>query len=615
MRKIALIADGWKQYVVYAWAEGMLRKIRASNDDIGIFMYNCFGNWNRDADHQKGEYNIFNLPDLKSFDGIVIDITNIAEASVRKNLINKVLESKVPAISIGVEIPGMYYVGIDNRQPILTIIDHLHNVHNCSKFVFAAGPKENYENFKRVEAYKEGIAKYGLNIDENPIFYGNFEYASGIELMHNYLKKKLEFPDAFICANDNIAVGLCREAEKNGYKVPRDFIITGFDNLEKARFYAPQITTANLDRENIAEKALELLKEIWNDNYPQIFNYVSADILYGESCGCPNNGLVEYREYIKESIDVAAEKEIMSNRLLLMEGKVARQDTFAGKFDIIRDYMKKNNLEGYYVCVDKKLFSPDLDTKFPKFGYDLDNFVIPVAMERKESLEFVSVNEFYSYIYERCAGNLYLFTPIHFSDEAVGFTVIKNPSFLYWNPNWYEMEIGVVHAFQNQFRKDQLRTAVTRLKDIYNRDQLTGIYNRLAFSEYFEKDFEDYNKKGVVNAVFFVDADSFKIMNDTYGHEFGDKVLKKIAQTMSDFIPEHGNVCRYGGDEFVAVYPNATPQNARNYIDQVRGTLQRENISVSIGMTLTTGFSDISLSEYVSIADQNMYKAKRKQKN
>ena len=69
MKKIAMITDGWKRMVTYAWVDGMINRIHELDEDICIYQYNCYGNWRKEKKYNQGEYNIFRLPDLNEFDG------------------------------------------------------------------------------------------------------------------------------------------------------------------------------------------------------------------------------------------------------------------------------------------------------------------------------------------------------------------------------------------------------------------------------------------------------------------------------------------------------------------------------------------------------------------
>ena len=239
MKKVALISDGWKRMFMYAWVDGIMNKINEYSEEICLYQYNCHGNWSKDDFHNQGEYNIFNLPDLSEFDGIILDCNNIVDQGVLEYVIELIRKSNVPAVSIARDIEGFYYVGIDNEKPIKEMMEHMYNVHGCRSFVFAGGPRDNYENERRVGAYRSFLEKYGMSEEDNPVYYGDYDFENGVEFFKDYIESERALPDVVICACDNISVGVCTQAERMGYKVPEDFKVTGFDNLDKASFFRP----------------------------------------------------------------------------------------------------------------------------------------------------------------------------------------------------------------------------------------------------------------------------------------------------------------------------------------------------------------------------------------
>ena len=118
-------------------------------------------------------------------------------------------------------------------------------------------------------------------------------------------------------------------------------------------------------------------------------------------------------------------------------------------------------------------------------------------------------------------------------------------------------------------------------------------------------------RKCVIN---FIDADNFKQINDTYGHEKGDMILKKIANVLVDKCTEEGYVYRYGGDEFIAFFPIDAENDAENFKTGVLEELGKNDIRVSIGVTITDPTSDKSFEDYMRLADQEMYRVKQARK-
>ena len=143
-------------------------------------------------------------------------------------------------------------------------------------------------------------------------------------------------------------------------------------------------------------------------------------------------------------------------------------------------------------------------------------------------------------------------------------------------------------------------------------DELTQINNRYALYDYF--DTEDKSSK--VLAIF--DIDDFKHVNDKYGHVVGDHVLKRVAE-MATKVLDDSFVCRYGGEEFVVILEE---NNFLNRLEQLRNAVEKETMEIEnakIKVTITIGavnhLKDLSLEEWVELADEKMYTGKNTGKN
>ena len=88
--------DGWKRFFTYAWPAGILQRIRESSEEINLYIFNSSGDWSWDADYNTGEYNIYKLPDLNDFDGIVMDVNNIRYPQVIEEIAELVRKRRNP---------------------------------------------------------------------------------------------------------------------------------------------------------------------------------------------------------------------------------------------------------------------------------------------------------------------------------------------------------------------------------------------------------------------------------------------------------------------------------------------------------------------------------------
>ena len=612
MKKIAMITDGWKRMVTYAWVDGIIRRIKELDEDICIYQYNCYGNWRRDKKYNQGEYNIFRLPDLNRFDGVVLDCNFTVDKERQQEMVSMLQKVTVPIISIGHAVDNCYYVGIDNAASMKQMMQHLHQVHGCTTFLYAGGPRGHYENYSRMKAVKDYILEHGLT--DCGSWFGDYEYSTGVEHMNRLAAEGQPFPEAVICANDNIAAGICARAEELGYRVPDDFIVTGFDNMEKAAYFYPQITTINNDRGRIAAAIVDMLHELWAGKQIESFHFVPTTCVYGESCGCPNNGSVDYRQYIKNQLIYNTQAQTEDEQRVAMEGRMAECTDFYGIFHEMAKYVINHDSDEFYAVIDKRLWDGIDEKILPVKGYAKDQLVVAYASQKTRELSFADVEELNEYMAQAESGTAYMFTPLHFRQHTIVYTIVKNARFLYFDPYFYDIQSGCARAMEALFKHIQLEKINQRLEEVYNRDPMTGLYNRMAYSEMIGPAFRKYQEEGVSCCLAFFDVNYFKEINDSMGHEFGDTLLKRIARILMDLQPENGYSYRFGGDEFVVFFPYATKEKAEEYRKAVLTEVELSGISVSVGVVVTNPEEDKSLDDYLAQADELMYEMKKEEK-
>jgi diguanylate cyclase len=154
-------------------------------------------------------------------------------------------------------------------------------------------------------------------------------------------------------------------------------------------------------------------------------------------------------------------------------------------------------------------------------------------------------------------------------------------------------------------------------------DPLTGIANRFAMLPILSQERERVRRTGIMSSVCMADLDRFKLVNDSLGHQAGDKVLYAVARYLLDNIRRYDQVCRYGGEEFLILLPSTDPEKAKKVLDRLRRGLSRQNIqideTVTISVTASFGVAALepedSLMSAIDHADQAMYEAKAAGRN
>jgi len=167
----------------------------------------------------------------------------------------------------------------------------------------------------------------------------------------------------------------------------------------------------------------------------------------------------------------------------------------------------------------------------------------------------------------------------------------------------------------------KLEEANLNLKKMASKDPLTGLFNRQFLNKLLEREWGISKQRDFPLSVIMADIDNFKTVNDTYGHQAGDMVLKKIAEVLSKNLRKNDYLARYGGEEFIFVLPQTDLINAYNiaerFIAEVRKAVVSLNNNHRLSVTISCGVSTAcpekkpeKIQALIHRADTALYEAK-----
>ncbi|GLQ32271.1 GGDEF domain-containing protein [Litoribrevibacter albus] len=180
----------------------------------------------------------------------------------------------------------------------------------------------------------------------------------------------------------------------------------------------------------------------------------------------------------------------------------------------------------------------------------------------------------------------------------------------------YLMELSRMEA---QRKSDQANDV---LKMMAHRDELTGLYNRRGIKECNEIEVYLNSKPTNEMALAVCDVDFFKKINDQYGHDVGDEVLKVVAERLKNSIRETDLIGRWGGEEFIILFPSTSLEEGYQLIERVRQSMAETHFDIAgqrIRLSFSTGISSTryydNWNDLIKSADKQLYKAKSAGRN
>jgi DNA-binding LacI/PurR family transcriptional regulator/signal transduction histidine kinase/ActR/RegA family two-component response regulator len=243
---------------------------------------------------------IYDLLRPESVDGIVVVsslLSTYCGAEGVGRLVARFPRAKM--CSIGIELPGVPSLILDNRPGMESVVEHLVRDHGCRRIAFLAGTPKNPEAEVRFEAYQSVLARHGIPFDPNLVARGHFRSNLAKVALEEILARGVTV-DAVVAANDEMATGAIDFLRKRGLRVPQDIPVTGFDDLMLARLGNPPLTTVAQPYDQVADWAVLALEEQISGGALPDCTQVAARFVRRQSCGCG------YKAYRRDATPVPA---------------------------------------------------------------------------------------------------------------------------------------------------------------------------------------------------------------------------------------------------------------------------------------------------------------------
>ena len=192
------------------------------------------------------------------------------------------------------------------------------------------------------------------------------------------------------------------------------------------------------------------------------------------------------------------------------------------------------------------------------------------------------------------------------------FFILRVYAYVYWD---YPLTKPPIFVFICLFITWQLGKQYDKVKFHSERDSLTKLYNRRFINEIFPILIAQMDRQNKKLSIFILDCNKFKTINDQFGHNLGDLVLKEFSTLLCATVRKNDIVSRWGGDEFLIIAPYSDDKSILKMVDRLNNDLQKLSQKLQLDISFSYGYAVYprdaqSMEELVRIADERMYKEK-----
>ena len=581
--------------------------------------------------YDEGDIVAFELPDLDEFDG-VIRIDSSFPPFAKSKLEEILGKTKVPVINVGGKVDAYRNMLNDESASFSEITEHVVTEHGCRNIYHVAGIKGKYYTQERIDALRSVLDRHGIEFGDERIVYGTLWHDCGAPSVDYILKecekKGKKYPDAISCANDYSAIGVINTLRDRNIRVPEDIIVTGFDGVEAANQGYPSVTTSKQPFYKMGYESILTFKKLWAGEDVSQDVRIKGTLMRNQSCGCAamdTSDVEDIRQvYLRQMGRMSYLEQSTTNMVLSISNARDHRDCFR---EIGKNAANDTGFKDMLLClapgwetqrvVDDSYAKQDEDIAIVS-GFRGDRIIDREVIRKKDLLPKDMLED----------PNPYYIFSIHHLQYYMGYLIV-NPDLELIDQISMKSWLVILGAMLENFRiRQALNVSVERLENLYNRDMLTGLYNRRGYEMFFERYYNECLKDGTALAVMVIDMDDLKFVNDNYGHAEGDYSLCMISEAMTSAAKNDEICLRTGGDEFVVLARDYSEEKAEVYISQMRekiaGRVKHDkkifDVEVSVGTCIrklnphsTHTLTEIA-EQFITTADERMYAEKKAHK-
>ncbi|WP_167959022.1 substrate-binding domain-containing protein [Anaerosporobacter faecicola] len=579
-KKIALFIShifGEYQRNLYA---GIMNKAAEYNYQVDIFATN---DGESPEELGQGESNILKIPHFKDYCGVIVASGTYLDLHLKEQITETLKAScSCPILEINQE-PGEFYTfSIDNKEPMKELVTHLIHSHKYERIAYLGNLQEKEFSMERYQSYQEVLQQEQLPTYDSFLAWCIPELNSVETAIHSLLENPHGVPDAIVCYNDSIALIVSKVLEEQGYRIPYDIAITGYDNLETAQFNIPSITSVEFPITQLGELAVDAILQLYSGETIPKHTIVPAHPVLRSSCGCYQTQRQSFNHYNLTLIDTISKREREMFMDINLSASLVNITDLDEGLEILEEFLRKmDGLSDFCLCLypDWDALSDSIrsmtETEDPIPNQDL--LLLKMGLHNKKRVpectfksEMVLPLPFYS-----DATAAYIYLPLYYKTKTFGYVALSYEGNSVKHSFSYMLWLRNINNMLQTIVTNQERTAlVQQLETLYLRDELTNFWNAKGLRKQYE--LLKARTDTTVQRITMINLQLHELqqIKERYGQEEAQLCIGVIARGIKSNLDEGALCSKTNTDTFLLLLPNLSEDEAISLQNKIEKYVQ-----------------------------------------
>ncbi len=603
-----------------ARAEVIQRLFKAASAvDTKLIVFNSVVDFYKPEACESGAKAIYNMMNYDILDGIIVFAEHFYNGAIMEDILEDAKSHGVPVVVVEREIPGCYCVMRDYTDAYKSLMRHVICEHGITDTFYIAGRTEgDIESEIRIRCYKEVLEECGISYSDNNVAYGEYWNMPTYKVVDDLLKERGRPPRAIFCANDSMAIAVCEYLSKNGYTVPDDVIVTGFDGIPDAMYFNPRLSTCVEDTDHLVALCLSIIDKHYTEDLPCGTFTERYKACYAESCGCKRSGRTAIED-ASHLFNMMQNSDSHERYMYTWVDRMIDCDNLERLADLTHGCLLMDS----FLCVKSSLFSSDAHINNTLSLSPDDTLAVIPSELNNDNIEMYSCFNGSSIIPDAenwlNEDKIYVLSSIYAGVEACGYYAVKTN----------EIDIGANHlnrmckilniSFNSTMKTIRQNALRRRIENASLINQYTGLPNLRGLSKWFEEFSAVPENHERALSVSIYGLPNYRYIYENYGIRDVEEALNHIAAMLMHANQKDCYIAHISQEEFIVV-------NYYNDVNDIGDTINKATsvffaeqgqynsnsgkdyfVEVNCGCTVAKPYWDETLSTFISLASGEMY--------